>query len=180
MACRHVPLVLLLSLGPLSSVACATYRDDLDRARTHYRLNEYDKALVLLEVLENDLDSLNDAERAQYSYYRGMSHFRLEQQRHARHWLGNAAARHQAGGELSIDEKKRVDETLAKLNPPYWGESSPLDVPSVQKCKTDLDCVRGQFCNAGTCEKTGDGGGDRPKADKPDADKPKGKSNKGD
>ena len=51
----------------LALVGCATYRDDFDRARLHYETNEYDKALLLLEVLEGDIDSLSQVERAQYA-----------------------------------------------------------------------------------------------------------------
>ena len=82
--------------------SCATYRDDLDRAMVHYHSNEYDKALALLEVLEDDIDSLSPSERAHYSYYRGLSHYRLDQRHDARHWLGVAAARNKArAGSLS-------------------------------------------------------------------------------
>ncbi len=109
--------------GLLLLVGCTTYRDDLQRARLHYNANEYDRALVLLEVLEHDIDSLSEAERVQYSYIRGMSHFRLEQKRDARHWLANAVAREQAPtgkGSLTPDEMKRSEETVASLNGPYW------------------------------------------------------------
>lgn len=135
---------------------CATYRDDFVRARGHYDANEYDKALLLLEVLERDIDSLSAAERAQYAYVRGMSHFRLEQKRDARHWLGNAAAREfSAQGSLSTDAKARVDELLKKLNGPYFGESNSGDT-STGECRTDLDCEKkGQFCDAGACATAG-------------------------
>jgi hypothetical protein len=103
-------------------VGCATYRDDLDRAMVHYHSNEYDKALALLEVLEDDIDSLSPSERAHYSYYRGLSHYRLDQRHDARHWLGMAAARNKArAGSLTAEEKKRVDDTLAELNEARWG-----------------------------------------------------------
>lgn len=170
MTARAIGVLLLALWG------CSTYHDDLERARTHYNANEYDKALVLLEVLETDIDSLSEAERAQYAYIRGMSSFRLDQKRDARHWLGNAAARELAAqGSLTPDEKKRVEETMVKLNAPYWGEASSLDEPQptdgdhAAKCKTDLDCVRGEFCDAGSCKKTGD---DKGKDEKPAKDAP--------
>jgi len=142
----------LAALLLLAAVGCATYRDDLDRARLHYEANEYDKALVLLEVLERDIDSLSEAERAQYAYFRGMSHFRLEQKRDARHWLGNAAARElTAQGSLTTDAKSRADDTLTKLNAPYFGESSGGEEPRAGRCKTDLDCKKGHYCEAGAC-----------------------------
>lgn len=151
----------------LALVGCATYRDDFDRARLHYDANEYDRALLLLEVLEGDIDSLSQVERAQYAYYRGMSHFRLEQKRDARHWLANAAARERAAeGSLPTDAKSRVDEMLVKLNAPYFGESSGDAETSPGRCKTDLDChKKGQFCDAGACTSSASG------AEKPDDEK---------
>ncbi len=152
---------------------CTTYRSDLERARAHYAANEYDKALALLDVLEIDIDSLSEAERAQYAYYRGMSHFRLDQKRDARHWLGNAAARELAAqGSLSPDEKKRVEETLTKLNPSYWGEVSTLDEQTGgsaggKPCKVDLDCIQGEFCDGGQCKKTSESPAEEPPADAP-------------
>jgi hypothetical protein len=117
---RRFALFLVIVLG-----ACATYRDDLERATAHYHANEYDKALALLDVLEPDLDSLTPTERARYAYYRGMSHFRIEQKLHARHWLAFSAASDKANpGALTGEEKKRVEETLAELNKGPWGESS--------------------------------------------------------
>lgn len=131
-------------------MGCATYRDDFDRARLHYDANEYDAALLLLEVLERDIDSLSVPERAQYAYYRGMSHYRLEQKRDARHWLGNADARERASeGALNADAKARVKEILRKLNAPYFGESQ--DGSNAKLCKTDLDCTNGAYCDAGQC-----------------------------
>jgi hypothetical protein len=139
----------LLSWLLVLGAACATYRDDLDRSMQHYNAREYEQALALLEVLEKDIDSLSVAERAQYSYYRGMSHFLLDQRFHARHWLGLAAAREKTDvGSLHPDEKKKVEDTLAELNKRVYGGS---DVPAVdrQKCNVDTDCVKGQFCDNG-------------------------------
>lgn len=133
--------------------ACATYRDDLDRSVEHYNARSYDKALALLEVLEPDIDSLSEAERAQYDYYRGMSHFLLEQRLHARHWLGLAAAREKkAEGSLNPDEKKKVDDTLTDLNKDRYG-GSEVAAPEQAKCNVDNDCVKGKFCDNGECKK---------------------------
>jgi hypothetical protein len=115
-------LVLSLALG---LTACATYRDDLDRASVHYHANEYAESLALLAVVENDIDSLSEGERARYAYYRGMSYFRLNQLPDARHWLGRAAAREKAtAGSLSKEEITRVNDTLDKLNISRWGGAS--------------------------------------------------------
>jgi hypothetical protein len=149
--CPLVRASLLLVFA--SWLGCATYRDDLDRSVKHYNAREYDKALALLEVLEPDIDSLSHQERAQYSYYRGMSHFLLDQRLHARHWLGLAAAREKAEvGSLHPDEKKKVEDTLADLNKARYG-GSDVPGPTTQKCNVDVDCVKGQFCDSGTCKK---------------------------
>lgn len=133
--------------------ACATYRDDLDRSVEHYNARSYDRALALLEVLEPDIDSLSAPERAQYAYYRGMSHFLLEQRLHARHWLGVAAAREKADeGSLNPDEKKKVEDTLTDLNKDRYG-GSEVSVAEKVKCNVDNDCVKGQFCDNSVCKK---------------------------
>lgn len=140
----------------LGTVACATYRDDFDRARAHYEGNRYDQALALLEILEHDIDSLSVAERAQYAYFRGMSHFRLEQSRDARHWLGNAAARELAAqGALPPDLKARLDETLSRLNAPYHGEVAGAGPATAAACQSDPDCGPAAFCDAGRCATSG-------------------------
>ncbi|MEZ4444075.1 MAG: hypothetical protein R3B72_33695 [Polyangiaceae bacterium] len=145
-------LRLSIAAGLLFAMAsCATYRDDLDRAIAHYNAREYDAAVVLFDVLEPDLDSLSEAERARYSYFRGMSHFLLEQRRDARHWLGNAAARELAAkGALHPDEQSKMTETLDNLNQDRWG-GAKTPTPTTT-CKVDGDCGDGQFCDAGTCK----------------------------
>ncbi len=73
-------MVLLGALGTLlPSVlgGCATYRQDLERARAHYDKNEFEPALALFRVLEPDIDSFSDGELAQYAYSRGMTDYRL-------------------------------------------------------------------------------------------------------
>ena len=86
---------------------CSTYRSDLDRARAHYDVNEFEPALALLRVLEADRDSFSPAEHAQYAYTRGMTDYRLSAlastgntisdpkqafRSNARHWLAVARA----------------------------------------------------------------------------------------
>jgi len=174
---QHVALVLAVCAGLL---ACATFRDDLDRAANHYQNNEPERALALLEVLEIDIDSLSPAERAQYAYYRGMSHFRLEQRREARHWLGRADARQQKHKDsLSPDELKRVDTTLDELNAEKFGGSSSMPGDPSPKCTSESDCTDGQICDAGACTAPGAGSsadkdpkGDAPKKCSSDTDCP--------
>jgi hypothetical protein len=166
-ATRGLAMALIgLTLSALS--ACATYRDDLDRATAHYHSREYEKALVLLAVLESDIDSLSPQERAQYCYYRGMSFYLVEQRNHARHWLGRAAAREKNyAGALNPDETKKVDETLADLNKDRWGGA---DTPSANKtCDLDTDCGDGQFCDNSQCT---DAPGKQPSAVDPSSSGP--------
>lgn len=139
-----------LMLGTLA--ACATYRDDLARAQFHYNANKYPEALALLELLELDLDSLSKEERAEYAYYRGMSHFRIGERRHARHWLARANARNsQFNGRLTKDTSKRIEDTLASLNRAVWGERSASDALAT-KCSQDADCSSGYFCDPPRCK----------------------------
>ena len=144
---------LLVVLVALSLAGCATYRDDLDRSIGHYDSKHYDRALALLVVLEPDLDSLSPAERAQYAYYRGMSHFLLEQKHDARHWLARAVAREKLqAGLLRPDEKNKADETLAELNEErLGGASTPAGEEPKAACQTDAECGEGKFCEGGAC-----------------------------
>src|SRR5262245_42428036 len=105
-----VSLVIAVFLASSMSFGCATYRQDLERAKQHYNENQYEKALALMRVLEHDIDSLSDAEQAQYAYTRGMTDYRLAGlalaaqvpggvadprkgfRDNSRHWLGVAAA----------------------------------------------------------------------------------------
>lgn len=75
-------LALLLPLA-----ACSNYQDQLERAELHYRAARYEYALTNLEDLEPDLARLDDRERVRYHFVRGMTHARLQQRHHARHWL---------------------------------------------------------------------------------------------
>lgn len=144
---RRPALLLLSSLlvlgGAFSSVGCATYRQDLKRARAHYERDEYGPALALLRVLEFDMDSFDDAELASYAYTRGMTDYRLAPlastaraiadpkqayRSNARHWLAVAhAVEDKAPGGLTDDEKQRLDEALVDLNRDVFGggEAAP-------------------------------------------------------
>lgn len=127
----------LLALG-----GCATYKDDLQRAEKHYAENQFEQALALFRVLEDDLDSLSPADQARYAYTRGMTDFRLSAlaisgsgvadprrafRMNSRHWLAVAAATEKASpGGLTGDEKTRLEETLADLNRDVYGGSDVL------------------------------------------------------
>src|SRR4051812_1742344 len=124
--------IALVSLLAGASAGCMTYAQDLDRAKTHYEKNEYEAALALFRVLEQDMDSYSTSEQAKYAYLRGMTDFRLSGlaaqgtnvadpkrsfRDNSRHWLGLAAAiEKQTPGGLTEDEKKRLEETLTDLN----------------------------------------------------------------
>ena len=136
-------LVLTGSMALLSAASCATYRQDLDRARAHYDKNEFDPALALFRVLEHDVDSFSPAEYAMYSYSRGMTDYRLSAMASsgnastdpkqafrspARHWLAVARAIEKTSpGGLTGDEKQRLEEALTDLNHDVYGggESTP-------------------------------------------------------
>ena len=144
-------VVVALCLAAASTVfgACSTYRDDLDRATAHYNANQYEAALALFEVLERDTDSLPPKERAQYAYYRGMTHFRLKRKLDARHWLGVAlASEKQQSGSLEPDQIKLANETIEPLNKERYGlaENAPL---GGQPCKSDADCKNDTTCVSG-------------------------------
>jgi integrase len=136
-------VALAAPLALLTATSCATYRQDLERARAHYEKNEYEPALALFRVLEPDVDSFSPAEYAQYSYSRGMTDFRLSSlvssgnaavdpkqsfRSHARHWLAVARAiEKQTPGGLTPDELQRLEEALKDLNRDVYGggDSTP-------------------------------------------------------
>jgi hypothetical protein len=163
-------LALAAPLALLATASCATYRQDLERARAHYEKTEYEPALALFRVLEPDIDSFSPAEYAQYSYSRGMTDYRISlvvasgnaavdpkqsYRNHARHWLAVArAVEKQTPGGLTPDEQTRLEETLKDLNRDVYG--------------------------GGDSAPEGDGGAPAAK-DKPDkSDKPADKSDKSD
>ncbi len=136
------PAILVSSLLALGMVAiaasCATYRNDLERARAHYDKNEFEPALALCRVIEPDIDSFSSAEYAQYAYTRGMTDYRLSSlvssgssavndpkaayRSNARHWLAVARAVENATpGGISAEEKTRLEEALTDLSRDVYG-----------------------------------------------------------
>jgi hypothetical protein len=154
-----LPLPSILALALLAATSCATYRQDLERARVHYEQNQYEPALALFRVLEPDIDSFSPAEYAQYSYSRGMTDYRLSAlvssgnaavdpkqsfRNHSRHWLAVArAVEKQTPGGLTGEEQKRLEEALADLNRDVYGggDSAPdkSDKDKPNKDKSDRD-----------------------------------------
>jgi hypothetical protein len=111
-----------------ASFGCATYSQDLERARVHYQELEFKKALGLLRLLGEDLDALSPAERAQFAFLRGMTDLRLADtlpdkgNEHAafracaRDWLDQSLALDKiAGTSLTPDQQARSRAALAQL-----------------------------------------------------------------
>jgi hypothetical protein len=177
-----VGLTVGLTVGLCSAVvSCTTYRDHLNRGQRYYDENDYEKALSLWRVLEPDMDSLSDQERARYCYLRGMTDYRLGYRSHARHWLAVAKAieRKYPGG-LDEDWQHRADEALTDLNKDVYGverfeaseapapdateeaapaaetvtepaEKAPAEKALSGKCRTDSDCGGDQVCISRKC-----------------------------
>jgi hypothetical protein len=120
-------LVLFLALA-LCPVACATYREDLNRGQRMYEENQYEQALALWRVLEADSDSLSPSDRARYAYLRGMTDYRLGFRADSRHWLAIAKASGQAHpGSLSSVWQERLEQSLTDLNQDVYGAAEKLD-----------------------------------------------------
>lgn len=139
---RVVPWVLVLCVSAFGAASCATYAQDLERARSHYNTNRYEQALALFRVLEDDMDSYSAAEQAQYAYLRGMTDYRLAEispkgsgltdprksfRDNARHWLGvSAAIEKETPGGITSDEKQRLEGALNDLNRDVFGGAEAL------------------------------------------------------
>jgi Cys-rich repeat protein len=169
-------LALLLAL---SLAACATYREDLNRGQRLYEENEYERALSIWRVLEDDRDSLSLNDQARYSYLRGMTDYRLGFRSDARHWLALSKATEQEHpGGLSQPWKQRLDEALDDLNKDVFGggerfdkssstateesvpppKAAPVAPPKEPQtplepgqCRSSSDCAEGLSCQAGEC-----------------------------
>lgn len=111
--------VLLLAL---LGIACSTYREDLYRGQRLYEENQYDRALAIWRVLEEDVDSLSRNDQARYAYLRGMTDYRLGYRPYARHWLGLARAiEKEHPGGLNQEWKERMNQSLADLDRDVYG-----------------------------------------------------------
>jgi len=120
-------LVLLLAIA-LCPVACATYREDLNRGQRMYEENQYEHALALWRDLEDDSDSLSFNDQARYAYLRGMTDYRLGFRADSRHWLAIAKATEQAhAGGLSGEWKERMEQSLTDLNKDIYGGTERFD-----------------------------------------------------
>jgi hypothetical protein len=105
-----------------ATIACATYREDLNRGQRLYEENQYDRALAIWRNLENDTDSLGFNDQARYAYLRGMTDYRLGFRADARHWLAIAkATEHEHPGGLNPEWQERLAKSLEELNQDVYG-----------------------------------------------------------
>jgi len=97
--------------------SCVTYAEELNRGQRHFQASEYERALAIWRVLENDIDSLSATERTRYAYLRGMTDYRMSLRSDARHWLAIARAYEQATpGGLEESWRDRMKEALRDLD----------------------------------------------------------------
>jgi hypothetical protein len=170
--------LLAIALG-LSPLACATYREDLNRGQRMYEENQYEHALALWRILEDDTDSLSPSDQVRYAYLRGMTDYRLGLRADSRHWLAIAKVRDQAhSGALSAAWQQRLDESLADLNQDVYGSAQKVDAGNAQaveygkaapadadhavdagsgsgsgsgRCRSNADCKTGEICDGKAC-----------------------------
>ena len=116
-------LLVVLSLGLAAATGCATYHEDLQRGQRAYEANSHEQALAVFRMLEADTSHLTAQERAEYSYLRGMTDFRIGHRSDARHWLALARAQDDASpGTLPGDWKSRMNEALSGLDAVVYAE----------------------------------------------------------
>jgi hypothetical protein len=97
--------------------SCVTYAEELNRGQRHFQASEYERALAIWRVLENDIDSLSPTDRTRYAYLRGMTDYRMSLRADARHWLAIARAYEQATpGGLEESWRDRMKEALRDLD----------------------------------------------------------------
>ncbi len=158
---------LLATLGTLSLLGCANYRDQLLRSQAYYAENRYEDALALLRNLDADRDSLERPEQVRYCYLRGMTDYRLGYKDDARYWLGLAQATlPDASDGLDASEKERLIATLAELNKGVFAqEAAATDAPvgsaapssssappsETVRCQWTSECRSGYVCETGVC-----------------------------
>ena len=121
---RAVALTAALLLG-----ACTNYADQLERAELHYRAARYEHALTNLEDLEPDLGRLDAAERVRYHFVRGMTHARLQQRAHARHWLALTREISANSSVLSAEAQASMRRVLTETEPPAPTPPAPAPTP---------------------------------------------------
>ena len=120
--------LLVLLATALCPIGCATYREELNRGQRMYEENQYEHALALWRILEDDLDSLSPSDRARYAYLRGMTDYRLGFRADSRHWLALAKVTDQQhAGSLSAAWEERLEQSLTDLNQDVYGAAEKAD-----------------------------------------------------
>ena len=163
----RLKILLCWAVG-LVMLGCATYREDLNRGQRLYDENQYDRALAIWRILEEDRDSLSLTDQARYAYLRGMTDLSLGFRGDARHWLAIAKAIEQEHpGGLKPDWKTRLEEKLDDLNRDVYGGADDLSQSesTVSEKKTKFEdtagdseapaceggCPEGNVCQSGEC-----------------------------
>lgn len=112
----------------LLGIACSTYREDLNRGQRLYEENQFDHALAIWRLLEDDMDSLSLTDQARYAYLRGMTDYRLGYRPYARHWLGIARSiEKEHPGGLNQEWKDRLEKSLDDLSKDVYGGAERFD-----------------------------------------------------
>ena len=106
---------ILLALLALSA-GCWNYRDQLERADSHFHADRYEAAIANLDDLEPALSSLDLNERARFAFVNGMSHLRLGHRAAARHWLAATREMIERGASLPSDDREILTRTLAEVD----------------------------------------------------------------
>ncbi len=169
-AMRAMPaLSATVLVGILVLTGCSTYRQHLNRGQRAYEENQHELALAIWRDLEPDMDSLDDRERARYSYLRGMTDYRLGYRADARHWLAIAKAiDEEHPGGLEAAHLERVAEALEDLNrevyrlDPTFDDTGSSVTETVRRvdqqapaasgqCNANSDCPPGNGCQVGEC-----------------------------
>jgi len=115
-------------LFALLGIACSTYREDLNRGQRLYEENQYDHALAIWRILEDDVDSLSLNDQARYAYLRGMTDYRLGYRPYARHWLGIARSiEKEHPGGLNQEWRDRLTKSLEDLDKDVYGGAERFD-----------------------------------------------------
>jgi hypothetical protein len=117
-----------LALACMLSVAsCVTYAEELNRGQRYFQANEYERALAVWRILEENVDSLSATDRTRYAYLRGMTDYRMSLRADARHWLAVARAYEQVTpGGIEEGWRDRMKEALKDLDNDVHGGGENL------------------------------------------------------
>jgi hypothetical protein len=180
---RTLPSLVLPTLAALAALAsaCATYQTELNQGIKYYESNEHEKSLAIFRVLEPDIDSLKPDDRARYYYFRGMTDYRLNNEKYdvaadARHWLGLAAVS-EADFPNSLTNKQisLLCEAIGELNKRTYNQAAsdaPVNEFRICKDKSVDAGVEKNKGDEGDAKATKDGDkardGDKPRKKKSD------------